>query len=295
MALDQYGCVNIGYSEYDKFAVQNYNANFPNRINYGDITKINEKNLPNFDILIGGSPCQNISIAQSKGITGLEGESSGLFYNYIRILNYKLPKFFIFENVKNLFSSNEGKDFQIVTQSFGRNYNIKYQLLNTKDYGIPQNRQRIYIVGQRKDLGDFNYNFPNKIDLTLIAQDLLDVNVNNKYYLSQKMYDYVMAGGTKTYFHKPETDYKIACTLVATMHKMHRAGIDNYYHTEYRPKNKTNLRRLTPRECARLQGLPDTYKIIVSDTQAYRLMGNAMSLNVVSKIVKNLINSIEQE
>ena len=97
-----------------------------------------------------------------------------------------------------------------------------------------------------------------------------------------------MSGGTKGYYHKPETDYEIACTLVATMFKMYRAGIDNYYHTEYQPIDKTNLRRLTPRECARLQGLSDTYKITVSDTQAYRLFGNAMSLNVVRAICKEL-------
>lgn len=187
-----------------------------------------------------------------------------------------------------MFSSNNGKDFKIVCNSFNKNYNIKYQLLNTSDYGVPQSRQRIYIIGQRKDLGEFNFEFPSKIELINKAQDLLENKVDDKYYLSDKMYKYVMSGGTKGYYHKPETDYEIACTLVATMFKMHRAGIDNYYHTEYQPIDKTNLRRLTPRECARLQGLPDTYKITISDTQAYRLFGNAMSLNVVRAIAREL-------
>jgi len=298
MALDKYGFESIGYSEVDRFAIENYKANFPARINYGDITMINEKELPNFDVLIGGSPCTDISICkaihyENNKVDGLKGEESGLFYDYIKILNYKLPKWFIFENVKNLFSCNNGEDWEIVKNELSKRYNIKYQLINTCDYGIPHVRNRIYIVGQRRDLGEFNYEFPKKIKLKCIAQDFLDNSVDDKYYLSQKMYDYVMSCGTKTYNAKPEIDLKVARTLTATMHKMHRAGIDNYYSTEYKPKGKTNLRKLTPRECARLQGLPNTYKIVVSDTQAYRLMGNAMSLNVAEAIVRTLYEYIQ--
>ncbi|MFS0643800.1 DNA (cytosine-5-)-methyltransferase [Siminovitchia sp. 179-K 8D1 HS] len=236
--------------------------------------------------------CQNISIANNtNGVTGLKGEESKLFYDYLRILNHKKPKWFIFENVRNLFSSNGGEDWKIVKQSFGENYNIKFKLMNTADYGLPQTRQRIYVVGQRKDLGEFNYTFPKEEGLTITVFDLLENKVDDKYYLSEKMYNYAMGTGTKSFKHKPKTDLEIACPLLATMHKMHRAGISNYYHTDYRPQNKTNLRKLTPRECARLQGLPDTYEFVVSNTQAYRLMGNAMSLNVVEKIVKQLFKS----
>lgn len=293
MALDSIGGECIGYSEIDKDAIKNYNANFPNRINYGDITKINEKELPNFDVIIGGSPCQNISImsrtnTEDKKVEGLKGEESKLFYDYIRILDEKLPKWFIFENVRNLLKSNDGEDFKIVKECFERNYNIKWEVLNTADYGIPHTRRRLYIVGQRKDLGEFNFEFPKPIELKLTAQDLLDESVDNKYYLSEAMYKTVMSWGTGGWSAKPETDMKIARPLLATMHKMHRASTDNYYHTEYKPQGKTNLRRLTPREAGRLQGLDDTYKIVVSDTQAYRLMGNAMSLNVVKAIAENL-------
>ena len=299
IALDHYGCVNIGYSEYDKFAIQNYNANFPNRINYGDITKINGKDLPNFDIIIGGSPCTQISMmsktwSKDNKVKGLKGKDSSLFYDYMRILNYKLPKYFIFENVKNLLSSNNGEDFTIVKNSFQKKYNIKYQIMNTADYNIPQTRRRLYIVGQRKDLGNFTYNFPQKEQLKYTMQDLLQEHVLDKYYLSNKMYNCIMSPGTKNWISgKMEINLSIARTLTSTMHKMHRADTDNYISTTYKPLEKTNVRRLTPRECARLQGLPNTYKIIVSDTQAYRLMGNAMSLNVVSKIVKNLIEYIK--
>lgn len=298
LALDKHNCINVGYSEIDTYAVKNYNANFPNRTNYGDITKIKETDLPSFDIMIGGSPCQNISIMRRRWTEGgkdegLEGEESKLFYDYLRILNEKLPKWFIFENVQNLINSNNGEDFNIVKESFEENYNIKYKILNTSDYGVPQTRRRLYIIGQRKDLGEFTYEFPLKRILNNTVFDLLEENVDDKYYLSQKMYDYVMAEGTKNFKQKAETDLKIARPLTATMHKMHRAGTDNYYHTKYKPKNKTNLRKLTPRECARLQGLEDTYKIVVSDTQAYKLFGNAMSYNVISEVVDSLFKCIQ--
>ena len=241
--------------------------------------------------MIGGSPCQNISIMrkQEESEEGLKGSESKLFFDYIRILNEKKPKWFIFENVRNLLKSNNGEDWKVVTQMFEGNYNIKWQLINTSDYGIPQTRRRIFIVGQRKDLGEFNYKFPKPIGCTISSQDLLDGHVDDKYYLSERMYKTVMSWGTGGWSAKPETDMKIARPLVATLYKMHRASTDNYYHTEYKPTEKTNLRRPTPRECARLQGLPDTYKFVVSDTQAYRLMGNAMSLNVVDAIVKELV------
>jgi DNA (cytosine-5)-methyltransferase 1 len=292
IALDRLGFENVGYSEIDPSAIKNYNENFPNRKNYGDITKIKETELPDFDIIIGGSPCTDISQMKKDG-EGLNGINSKLFHDYIRILNYKKPKWFIFENVRKLLTSNDGDDFKIVKESFEINYNIKYKVLNTADYGVPQTRRRIYIVGQRKDLDDFNYVFPNIIPLNLIAQDLLVPKVDDKYYLTDKMSKTVLSRGTGGWDANPETDLKIARPLCATLYKMHRASQDNYYHTEYKPKDKTNLRRPTPRECARLQGLPDTYKIVVSDTQAYKLFGNAMSYNVVSKVVEMLFDCIE--
>lgn len=299
MVLDKHGCINIGYSEFDPYAIKNYDANFPNRINYGDITKINEVELPDFDIIIGGSPCQNISIMSKtwnddKQVEGLEGQESKLFYDYIRILNKKLPRWFIFENVRNLLNSNNGEDFKIVKETLEKNYNIKYEVLNTEYYGIPQTRRRLYIVGQRKDVGEFGYEFPKTKKCNLVAQDLLDENVDDKYYLTEKMSATVLSRGTGGWDANPETDLSIARPLCATLFKMHRASQDNYYHTEYQPEGKTNLRRLTPRECARLQGLDDTYKIVVSDTQAYRLFGNAMSNNVVEAVADRLFEYIER-
>lgn len=159
---------------------------------------------------------------------------------------------------------------------------------------MPHTRRRLYIVGQRKDLGNFDFEFPNSMKLRITTQDLLEKSVDDKYYLSEAMYKTVMSWGTGGWSAKPETDLPVARPLTATMHKMHRASCDNYYHTEYQPEGKTNLRRLTPREAARLQGLPNTYKIVVSDTQAYKLMGNAMSLNVIEAITKELRKYIDK-
>lgn len=295
MALDNHGATNVGYAEIDKHAIQNYNANFPNRVNFGDITKIQSADIPNFNILIGGSPCQDISIMkkiwnENKEVEGLKGSESSLFFEYIRILNDKKPEWFIFENVQNLLHSNNGDDFALVKELFEENYNIKWEVLNTADYGVPQTRRRLYIVGQRIDLGEFDFKFPTKIPLNMTMQDLLEDEIQDKYFLSEKMKEYVLKEGTGNFKQKPETDLQVARPLTQSMHKCHRAGTDNYITVPVGyPVGKSNLRKLLPIECARLQGvLNDTYKFVVSDTQAYRLMGNAMSLNVVSLIAKKL-------
>ena len=245
--------------------------------------------------------CQNISIMRKTAVDsripeGLNGEESKLFFDYVRILNDKLPKYFIFENVRNLLSSNNGEDFKTVVDLLGKNYNIHHQLMNSCDYGIPQVRRRLFIVGKRKDLGEFKYEFPKPIELTMTVQDLLEPIVDDKYYLTDKMYKTVMSTGTKGWYAKPETDCKIAKPLVRTMHKMHRASTDNYYHTEYKPQGKTNLRRLTPLECFRLQGFSDEdYKkvsdIKISDTQMYMQTGNSITVKVLEYIFKNLFIS----
>lgn len=290
----------VGFSEIDKYAIKSYCAihDVNESLNLGDVTKVDSSNIENFDLLVGGSPCQNISIMRKTAVEnripeGLLGDESKLFFDYVRILNNKLPKYFVFENVRNLLSSNNGEDFETVKELLGENYNIYYKLLNSSDYGVPQTRRRIFIVGKRKDLGNFNYEFPNSIELKITAQDLLEKSVDDKYYLTEKMYKTVMSTGTKGWYAKPETDCKIAKPLVKTMHKMHRASTDNYYHTEYKPNNKTNLRRLTPLECFRLQGFSDddfnkVKNIKMSDTQMYMQIGNSITVNVLEEIFKNL-------
>lgn len=293
----------VGFSEIDKYAINSYCAihGVSNKLNIGDVTKVDTDSITEFDLLVGGSPCQNISIMRKTTVDnripeGLQGEESRLFFDYVRILNDKLPKYFVFENVRNLLYSNNGEDFKTVVELLGENYNIHHKLINSCDYGIPQVRRRLFIVGQRKDLGEFNYEFPKQIKLELTAQELLEKSVDDKYYLTDKMYKTVMSTGTKGWYAKPETDCKIAKPLVRTMHKMHRASTDNYYHTEYKPNDKTNLRRLTPLECFRLQGFSDedymrVKNIKISDTQMYMQTGNSITVTVLECILKNLLLS----
>lgn len=290
----------IGFSEIDKDAVKAYCAihNVTEMLNLGDVSKVKSEEINNFDLLVGGSPCQDISIVKKTWVEGnktegLKGNESKLFFEFSRILNDKLPKYFVFENVRNLLISNNGEDFKTVIELLGRNYNLKYEVLNSSDYGIPQTRRRLFIVGKRKDLGEFTFEFPNKEELKIKTKDLLEKSVDDKYYLSEKMYDYVMASGTKGWVSNPETDLDIARPLTKTMHKMHRASTDNYYHTEYKPKNKTNLRRLTPKECFRLQGFSDEdYQKVkdmkISDTKMYMQTGNSITVTVLEKIFANL-------
>lgn len=289
----------VGFSEIDKYAIKSYCAihNVEDKLNLGDVTKIEE--FEDFDLLVGGSPCQNISImrkihAENNTPEGLNGDESKLFFDYVRVLNEGLPKYFIFENVRNLLSSNKGEDFETVKELLGENYNIKYMMINTSDYGVPQTRRRVYIIGKRKDCGSFEYEFPLKEELIISAKDLLEEKVDDKYYITERMYKTVMSTGTKGWYAKPETDCDIAKPLVRTMHKMHRASTDNYYHTEYKPLDKTNLRRLTPLECFRLQGFSDEdYKKVkeigMSDTQMYMQVGNSITVTVIEKIIEDLL------
>lgn len=285
------------------------------------------------DIFVGGSPCQSFSLVGKR--RGFKDSRGTLFYDFARLVKEIQPKIFIFENVKGLLSHDSGRTWEVIQNTFGElGYDFKAQVLNAKDYGIPQHRERLFVIGFKKKT---NFEFPKPVELTLSMQDLLEdypeekyylgqkgVNfvtskknldkrytqingsialcqkanqqfnwhgdfvlepprkVDEKYYLSKKVADYVMATGTKNFYSKPKTDLKIARPLLASMHKMHRAGVDNYV------TRGSKIRKLTPRECLRLMGFDDTFKIVVSDTQAYRQAGNSIVVNVLMNILKRL-------
>ena len=285
------------------------------------------------DIFVGGSPCQSFSLVGKR--RGFKDSRGTLFYDFARLVKEIQPKIFIFENVKGLLSHDSGRTWEVIQNTFGElGYDFKAQVLNAKDYGIPQHRERLFVIGFKKKT---NFEFPKPVELTLSMQDLLEdypeekyylgqkgVNfvtskknldkrytqingsialcqkanqqfnwhgdfvlepprkVDEKYYLSKKVADYVMATGTKNFYSKPKTDLKIARPLLASMHKMHRAGVDNYV------TKGSKIRKLTPRECLRLMGFDDTFKIVVSDTQAYRQAGNSIVVNVLMNILKRL-------
>ncbi len=334
----------------DPFVKQSYFANYDiSEENWhNDITKFSaQKYRGEVDLLVGGSPCQAFSIVGKR--KGLEDTRGTLFYDFARIVDESQPKVFIYENVKGLVNHDEGKTWQIVQNTFrALGYKIFSQVLNSKDYGIPQNRERIIVVGFKDNNTDFT--FPAVIPLTRTMQDFLedyidskyylkekgikfvtstknrkkqytqingeialcqkanqqfnwhgdfifekankedfdefifDVSkVEEKYYLSEKVKNYVLAGGTKNFKTSKETDLTVARPLLQTMHKMHRAGVDNYV-----THNKGRIRKLTPRECLRLMGFKDDFKIVVSDTQMYRQAGNSIVSDVLIAILKQM-------
>lgn len=253
------------------------------------------------DLFVGGSPCQAFSIMGYK--KGFEDTRGTLFYEYARLVKEIQPKVFIFENVQGLLKHDGGKTWDIIQKVFNSlGYNISYRVLDSKDFGIPQTRRRLIVVGF-KDKSK-NINDPKPIKLKYKMQDFLETttkygnfiskngkielenvgsDIDDKYFLSDLVYKHVMSTGTKNYYTRPEVDLTIARPLLATMHKMHRAGVDNY--VTYKGK----LRKLTPRECMRLMGYDDSFKIIVSDTQAYKQAGNSIVVDVMIAIMKEIL------
>ncbi|MCD7812158.1 MAG: DNA (cytosine-5-)-methyltransferase [Ruminococcus sp.] len=308
------------------------------------------------DLFVGGSPCQSFSFVGKQ--RGLEDTRGTLFYEYARLIREIRPKVFIYENVKAILSNDGGRTWEKMKEVFSNleykvyyTYNGKPSVLNARDYGIPQNRERMFVVGFRNDLMMTNeFEFPEPVPLDKKMQDLLLDNVSSayylpkkgvefvtseknltkrytqidgeialcqkknqqfnwhgdfvfveenkdmektmedleKYFLSEKVEKYVMATGTKNFYSRPETDLEVARPLLTTMHKMHRAGVDNYVHTNGR------LRKLTPRECLRLMGFCDSFKIVVSDTAMYQQAGNSIVVDVLIAIMRQIFCCLEE-
>lgn len=194
----------VGFSEIDKYAIKSYCAihNVEESKNFGDITKINEKKLPkNIDLITYGFPCQDISLAgKQKGLFNDDGSQtrSGLFFEALRIIEETKPKFAIAENVKNLTSKKFNAQFQVVLASLeAAGYNNYWKVLNAKDYGIPQNRERVFIVSIRKDIDNGCFEFPEGFPLELLLKDMIEDNVDEKYYLSSRMLTYFIKNTEK--------------------------------------------------------------------------------------------------
>lgn len=278
-------------NEWNKYSQQTYFANFGEQPD-GDITKVDENTIPDHDILVAGFPCQPFSIAgvskkQSLGrATGFEDKTQGtLFFDICRILKAKRPKAFMLENVKNLCSHDRGRTFKVITESLDElDYEVFYQVLDGQNF-VPQHRERILIVGfDRKRYGkniEFDFNI-TPAEPKPVMRDILDKNVDDKYTLSDKLWDYLQGYAAK---HKAAGNgfgYGIADpdgvsrTLSARYHKDGSEIL-------IAQKGK-NPRRLTPRECARLQGFPEDFKIPVSDTQAYRQFGNSVVVPLMANV-----------
>lgn len=275
------GFIENGYevvwaNDIDKYAAQTYQANYSSPIILGDLNEINLDEIPSADIVIGGFPCQPFS---SMGeLKGFEDARGTLFFRIVELIQNQIerghkPKALVLENVRNLKHHDKGKTFKVIKKTLmDLGYKVYDQVLNSSDYGVPQTRNRTFIVCFSNSETEFSY--PEKTDLTLTLQDVLEHDVDKKYFLSDRILPTILSNGTGGYKAKSEIDLKIARPLCATMAKMHRACQDNYVTQNGR------VRRLTPRECARLQGFSDDFIIPVSDTQAYKQFGNAVTANV---------------
>lgn len=256
------------------------------------------------DLFVGGSPCQSFSIAGARG--GFEDARGTLFYEYARLVKEIQPKVFIYENVYGVLTHDKGNTWKVMQNIFDElGYYYKWEILNAKDYGIPQGRRRLYVVGF-KDKKEFDkYEFPKPQKLKYTMQDFLVENVKEgnlinkngklvitekigeepeeKYYLSEKLRKYVLCPGTKNFMHHDaEIDLPIARALLSTQGNTHRASVNNYVTTNGK------IRALTVRETYRLMGFPDSFKIVVSKAQALKQSGNSIVVDVLIAILKNI-------
>lgn len=292
----------IWANDFDKFACQTYRANVGDQIVEGDI-RLTKNQIPAHDILVGGFPCQPFSTLGK--LQGFEDEMNRgtLFFEIMDIITKHDTKVVVLENVKNLINHDNGKTFARIKQELDdAGYDVNAQILNSQDYGIPQRRNRIFIVAFNRryfKTGEFVY--PDKEELKVTTQDLLDENVPEKYFLTKKLERTILGMGTKGYMVKPTIDLPISKTLTATMHKMHRASQDNYV-TDYKNYNRNVLekekriavRKLTPNECRQLQGFPNEWIQVVSDCQAYKQFGNAVTVDVAYKVACQVMKYIEE-
>lgn len=310
------GSICAGYSEVDKHAIKIYEKHYPDRTNYGDIRKIKTKDLPDFDLFCGGFPCQDVSIAGKRA--GLCGARSGLFFEIIRIVRKKQPRYILLENVKGLLSSNKGWDFaRILVELEDAGYSVEWAVYNSKNFGVPQNRQRVFIIGHPGrecgskifPLGEGTGNFNESGEQP--ERELVSNAIDSSYYKGPDGKRQLIAightrdkSGKASYHHleifgalkQPsgnQTNYVI-CDSGLSRKKQVR--------TEVMPPLRANtgaaynnivgaIRRLTPLEAERLQGFPEMWTAFgsddkpISDTQRYKCLGNAVTVPVIEAIM----------
>jgi DNA (cytosine-5)-methyltransferase 1 len=294
LAMSSFGATCIFASEWDKYAAETYQQNF-NIKPHGDITKINENDIPEHDILCGGFPCQAFSISgKQKGFDDIRGT---LFFDIARIINRHNPKVIFLENVKNLTKHDGGKTFDIIYKKLeSLNYNVYTKVLNASNYGLPQNRERIYIIAFRKDITATDFNFPVATNEPICLEKVLETNPTNVKIVERldiyKNHNLINSLNSEKLLNKP-----------IQIGKVNKGGQgERIYHTLGHAitlsaygggiGSKTGLylvdgkiRKLSPRECARVQGFPEGFILNSSDTQSYKQFGNSVSVNVLQHIL----------
>lgn len=300
LAFQNHGGKCVFTSEWDKFAKKTYEANF-GEVPFGDITKISEKEIPDHDVLLAGFPCQPFSIAgvSKKNSLGrshgfLDKTQGTLFFDVARIIKAKRPRAFMLENVKNLVSHDKGRTFEVIYNTLDElGYSIHFRVLDGKHF-VPQHRERIIIVGFDKEVfnGKERFQFPKLPIADKSIVDILEKDPEDKYTLTDKLWNYLQNYAEK---HRAKgngfgfglTDLTgVARTLSARYYK---DGSEILI-----PQNEENPRRLTPRECARLMGYPDSFIIPVSDNQAYRQFGNSVIVPLIDSVAKEMVKIISK-
>jgi len=310
IAMQNLGGKCVFSSEIDKYAKKTYEANF-GEVPFGDITKINEKKVPEHDVLCAGFPCQAFSIAGKR--KGFKDETRGtLFYDIARIIKEKQPKAFFLENVKGLTNHDKGRTLKTILKVLRDDLNYfvpEPKVMNAKDFGVPQNRERIFIIGFRKDLGIENFEYPKPTKKKKTFADIKeDTVVSVKYYLSDTYQNTLIIHkqrhadkGNGFGYEIIKDDECANAIVVGGMGKERNIVIDCRL-TDFTPVtkikgavNKDGWRRMTPREWARLQGFPENYIIPVSDAQAYKQFGNSVAIPAIQATAKVLIEKFKQK
>lgn len=300
LAFDRVGGRCVYSSEWNKYSQQTYFANFGEQPE-GDITQVDASLIPDHDILVAGFPCQPFSIAgvskkNSLGrATGFEDKTQGtLFFDVCRILKEKRPKAFMLENVKNLCSHDKGRTFKVILESLDElNYSVFFNVLDGQNY-VPQHRERILIIGFDRERYGKDIHFEFKLTPPKrkpVMRDILEQDVDDKYTLSDKLWTYL-----KNYAAKHKAAGNGFGYGIAQPDGISRTMSARYYKDGSEiliEQEKKNPRRLTPRECARLQGFPDDFKIPVSDTQAYRQFGNSVVVPLMENVAGLIVKKID--
>ena len=299
LGFERAGAKCVWSNEYDKYCAVTYKANFgDDDLVVEDIRKIKSSDIPEFNILCAGFPCQPFSIAGvSKKNSlekphGFEDKTQGtLFHEIVRILKERRPDAFFLENVKNLENHDKGRTFAVIKETLeGLGYSFYYKVINAKSI-VPQNRERIFMIGFKDRKIDFK--FPEIPELNPKVKDILEKNVPDKYTLTNHLWDYLQKYAEK---HRAKGN-GFGFGLVDI--NSHTRTLSARYYKDGSeiliPQKGKNPRRLTPRECARLQGFPDSFIIPVSDTQAYKQFGNSVAVPVIEILAKALVKTLKEK
>ncbi len=297
IGFEKAGFTTVFANDFDPYCKPTYDLNFKDvSLTIADVSKVKSSALPSFDLLLGGFPCQPFSIAgYRRGF--LDTGRGDIFFQIVRILRDKKPKAVFLENVKNLKSHDNGKTFKIISDALtDLGYHVKAKVLNSMEYGnVPQNRERIYIVGFKSKKHFDAFEFPEPIKLEKTVVDSLEENVDDKYYYNNsplyKQLKEEIKSTNKVYqwrrAYVRENKSGVCPTLTANM------GMGG--HNVPLIKDAKGIRKLTPRECARLQGFPETYKLPqdLPDTKLYKQFGNSVTATVIERVAKQIKKALE--